>query len=132
MAINPLVRKRFHAMGGQAAPDLPEQVPLPLGDFLLVRLPPMETKTAGGIIIPENEADKRRHIFTAGEVVAMGHECYSDKEKYPTPWVTVGDQIMFAKYNGTRFMVDGREYRLMLQDEVQALCPDPFAVKQAN
>jgi co-chaperonin GroES (HSP10) len=47
------------------------------------------------------------------------------------PWCDPGDTVLISKYAGTRILVDGDEYRVINDDEVQAVIPDPSAVRRA-
>ena len=67
-----------------------------------------------------------------GAVIDMGSEAYSDKDRFPNgPWCKVGDFVMFRPNTGTRFKVNGAEYRLMNDDSVQAVVADPRGVVRA-
>jgi co-chaperonin GroES (HSP10) len=67
-----------------------------------------------------------------GLVLDMGAQAYSDKDRFSTgPWCEVGDYIMFRANTGTRFMVGGKEYRLMNDDSVEATVKDPRGVSRA-
>lgn len=110
--------------------QLDAQIPTPVGYHLLVMMPSVE-KTYGdsGII----KADKTVHddsiMSMIGVVLDMGHQAYTDKERFPTgPWCSVGDHVMFRYNTGTRFTVQGQEYRLMNDDSVEAIVKDPRGV----
>jgi len=66
-----------------------------------------------------------------GLVVDMGDQAYSDTERFPTgPWCKQGDYVMFRANSGTRFKVDGLEYRLMNDDSIEAVVADPRGVSR--
>ena len=57
--------------------------------------------------------------------MAMGPQCYKDKERYPEgPWCKEKDWVMFARYAGSRIKIDG-EMRLLNDDEVLATIDSP-------
>ena len=61
-----------------------------------------------------------------GLVMAMGSQCYKDKERYPEgPWCKEKDWIMFARYAGSRIKIEGGEMRLLNDDEVLATIDSP-------
>ena len=61
-----------------------------------------------------------------GLVMAMGSQCYKDKERYPEgPWCKEKDWVMFARYAGSRIKIDGGEMRLLNDDEVLATIKNP-------
>jgi co-chaperonin GroES (HSP10) len=108
------------------------QLPKPVGYMILVALPNIEEAYASGII----KADRTRHeeyiLATMGAVIDMGSEAYADRERYPNgPWCKVGDFVMFRPNTGTRFKVNGQELRLMNDDSIQAVVPDPKGVMRA-
>ena len=64
--------------------------------------------------------------FQVGLVMAMGPQCYKDKERYPEgPWCKEKDWVMFARYAGSRIKIDGGEMRLLNDDEVLATIDSP-------
>jgi len=59
----------------------------------------------------------------------MGESAYSDEERFPSgPWCKVGDYVMFRMNTGTRFKVNGKEFRLMNDDSIEAVVPDPRGI----
>lgn len=89
----------------------------PLHDRVLVRRLEGEEKTAGGIIIPDTAKEKPQK----GEVVAAGPG-KRDKDGGQTPMsVKSGDKVLFAKYAGTEFKMDGVEYLMMREDDILAI-----------
>ena len=66
-----------------------------------------------------------------GLVLDVGDQCYADTERFPTgPWCKQGDYVMFRANSGTRFTVDGREYRLMNDDSIEAVVDDPRGIQK--
>ncbi len=66
-----------------------------------------------------------------GLVMDMGEQAYSDEERFPTgAWCKQGDYVMFRANTGTRFTVNGLEYRLMNDDSVEAVVADPTGIKR--
>ena len=65
-------------------------------------------------------------------MIDMGNEAYSDKERFDTPWCKEGDYVMFRANTGTRFKIGDTEFRLMNDDSVEAVVPDPRAVARAS
>ena len=67
-----------------------------------------------------------------GAVIDMGESAYSDEERFPSgPWCKVGDYVMFRMNTGTRFKVNGKEFRLMNDDSIEAVVPDPRGICKA-
>jgi len=112
--------------------EVEAQLPKPAGYMILVALPKVEEAYESGII----KADRTRHeeyiLATMGAVIDMGKEAYSDTERFPNgPWCKIGDFVMFRPNSGTRFKVNGMEYRLLNDDSVQAVVADPRGIVRA-
>ena len=89
----------------------------PLHDRIIVKRLEEETKTKGGIIIPDSAKEKPQE----GEVLAVGNgKTLEDGKVHPLD-VAVGDKILFSKYSGTEIKLDGVEYLIMKEDDVQAI-----------
>ncbi len=80
----------------------------PLGTRVLIRPLEQEAKTSSGLLLPETAKEKPQ----MGEVVAVG-----DDESIK---LKVGDKVLFAKYSGTEFKLEGTEYLLMECSDVLA------------
>lgn len=89
----------------------------PLHDRLIVKRLDEEAKSKGGIIIPDSAKEKPQE----GEVLAVGNgKILKDGEKVPVD-VKVGDRILFSKYSGNDIKIDGEEYLILREDDVQAV-----------
>lgn len=86
----------------------------PLQDRILVQRMEEETKTKGGIIIPDTAKEKPAE----GKVIAVGNGKISDKGERMALEVKVGDRILFGKYAGTEVKIEGEEYLIMREDDV--------------
>lgn len=89
----------------------------PLSDRIVVEPRELETKTAGGIVIPDT-ADKDKPI--QGTVIAIGNGKYIDGKLQPLQ-VKVGDKILFGKYAGTSVKLDDQEYLVMREEDVMGV-----------
>ena len=102
------------------------KIPKPTGWRLLVLPFKMKEKTKGGLVLAETTLEKQQVASQCGLVLAMGPDCYRDKERYPEgPWCKVNDWVMFARYAGSRIKIDGGEIRLLNDDEVLATIDSP-------
>ncbi len=102
------------------------KLPQPTGWRLLVLPFKMKEKTKGGLVLAETTLEKQQVASQVGLVMAMGPDCYADKERYPEgPWCKVKDWVMFARYAGSRIKIDGGEMRLLNDDEVLATIDSP-------
>lgn len=104
----------------------------PSGYRLLVRVPPLEEMTKGGIVRPASTRAVEESATQLGEVLAMGPAAYGDAEKFPDgPWCQVGDVIFMRQYSGTRFKIGGQEYRLINDDTVEGVALRPELIERA-
>ena len=102
------------------------KLPQPTGWRLIVLPFKMDEKTKGGIIMNETTLEKQQVASQCGNVLAMGPQCYKDKERYPEgPWCKVGDWVIFARYAGSRIQIEGGEIRLLNEDEILATIENP-------
>ena len=86
----------------------------PLQDRILVQRVEEETKTKGGIIIPDTAKEKPAE----GKIVAVGNGKVGDDGKRVALEVKKGDRILFGKYAGTEVKIEGEEYLIMREDDV--------------
>lgn len=129
-------------LGVMHAPD-------PVGHFMLVALPKVELSKL--LITPDSVTDRERAASVIGTVIAMGPDCYKDPEpvvpdivrsaiaagmpvsvsliaprpRFPSgPWCKKGDTVLFSRYAGKRFKIEGVEFRMLADDEITATIPD--------
>ena len=101
-------------------------LPRPTSWRLLVLPFKMKEKTKGGVILAEDTLERQQVASQVGLVMAMGPDCYADKDRYPDgPWCKEKDWIMFARYAGSRIKIEGGEMRLLNDDEVLATIDSP-------
>ena len=107
-----------------------ERLPSPTGWRILILPYRGVGKTSGGISLPK-EAVEEQHVSTqVGFVLKVGDLAYKDPEKFPVgPWCKEKDWVMFARYAGSRFSIDGGEVRILNDDEILARISDPEDVK---
>jgi chaperonin GroES len=89
----------------------------PLQDRIIVKRVEEETKTAGGLFIPETAKEKPQR----GEIVATGNGKKTEDGKVLPLDVKVGDIVLFGKYAGTEIKVDGDDYLMMREDDILAV-----------
>jgi co-chaperonin GroES (HSP10) len=112
--------------------EIDAQLPKPVGYRVLVALPQQADTYDGSNILKTDTAKRHDHIMSImGLVMDMGEQAYSDEERFPTgAWCKQGDYVMFRANTGTRFTVNGLEYRLMNDDSVEAVVADPTGIKR--
>lgn len=86
----------------------------PLQDRILVRRVEEESKTKGGIIIPDSAKEKPAE----GIVVAVGEGKRTEDGKRMTPDIKEGERVLFAKYAGTEVKIEDEEHLVMREDDV--------------
>ena len=102
------------------------KLPQPTGWRLIVLPFKMDERTKGGIIMNETTLEKQQVASQCGNVLAMGPQCYMDKERYPEgPWCKVGDWVIFARYAGSRIQIEGGEIRVLNEDDILATVKNP-------
>ena len=89
----------------------------PLHDRVIVKRLENETKTASGIVIPDNAAEKPDQ----GKVLAVGPGKKNDKGELAAMSVKVGDRVIFGKYSGQTVKVDNKELLVMKEDDLFAV-----------
>ncbi len=86
----------------------------PLHDRVVVRRLEDETKTAGGIIIPDTAKEKPMQ----GEIVAAGPGARNEQGALVALDVKAGDRILFGKWSGTEVKIDGEELLIMKESDI--------------
>ena len=95
-------------------------------------MPDPEEKTEGGIIKATQTLREEEIGSIVGMVLELGPDCYKDPSKFPTgPYCKEGDWVMMRSYSGTRFKLEGKEFRLINDDSVEAVVKDPRGVVKA-
>lgn len=89
----------------------------PLADRLIVKRLSEEEKTKGGIIIPDTAKEKPQEA----EVIAVGNGKVLENGKIQPLEVKVGDKILFSKYSGNEIKVEGEEYLILREEDIQAV-----------
>ncbi len=86
----------------------------PLQDRIIVKRVEEETKTKGGIIIPDSAKEKPAE----GKVISVGKGKVNNDGKLIPLDIKEGDLILFGKYSGTEVKIEGEEYLIMREDDV--------------
>ena len=99
----------------------------PLHDRVVVRRVEEDTKTAGGIIIPDTAKEKPQE----GEVVAVGPGARDEKGVVQSLDVKAGDRVLFGKWSGTEVKIDGEELLIMKESDIMGIIEGATAAKKA-
>ena len=99
----------------------------PLGDRVLVKRVEEESKTKGGIIIPDTAKEKPQE----GEVIAAGAGVKNEDGKLTPLDVKAGDRILFGKWSGTEVKVDGEDLLIMKESDILGIIEGSASKKKA-
>jgi chaperonin GroES len=99
----------------------------PLHDRVVVKRIEEDTRTAGGIIIPDTAKEKPMQ----GEIVAVGPGGRDEAGKLVPLEVKAGDRVLFGKWSGTEVKIDGQELLIMKESDILGILEGPFNVKAA-
>jgi co-chaperonin GroES (HSP10) len=106
--------------------SLLERMPNPTGWRILVLPYRGKGKTEGGIFLPDSAVEQQKISTQVGYVLKVGPLAYQDSEKFPSgPWCAEKEWVMFARYAGSRFAIDGGEVRILNDDEILARINEP-------
>ena len=89
----------------------------PLHDRVVVKRVEGDTKSAGGIIIPDTAKEKPME----GEVVAVGPGARSEDSKLHALDVKAGDRVLFGKWSGTEVKIEGTDYLILKESDVMGI-----------
>ena len=89
----------------------------PLHDRVVVKRADAETKTTGGIIIPDTAGEKPQQ----GEIVAVGPGARDETGKAVALDVKKGDRVLFGKWSGTEVKIDGQELLIMKESDIMGV-----------
>jgi chaperonin GroES len=99
----------------------------PLHDRVVVRRIEEDTKTAGGIIIPDTAKEKPMQ----GEVIAVGPGARDEAGQLVPPEVKPGDRVLFGKWSGTEVKIDNEELLIMKESDILGILEGKATVRAA-
>ena len=113
----------------QKAKSLPE----PTGWKILCVVPDVaDTFENSSIVKADTFMKQEEHATTVLFVLKVGPDAYKDEAKFPTgAWCKQGDFVLVRTYSGTRFKIFGKEFRLINDDQVDAVVEDPRGLTRA-
>jgi chaperonin GroES len=89
----------------------------PLGDKVLVERVEAESKTTGGIVLPDTAKEKPQR----GKVISVGEGKMLENGSRKEVQVKKGDLVLFTSYAGTEIKIDGKEYLIMDESDIMAV-----------
>ncbi len=99
----------------------------PLHDRVVIRRIEEDTKTAGGIIIPDTAKEKP----SQGEVIAVGPGARNEKGEVVALDVKVGDTVLFGKWSGTEVKIGGQDLLIMKESDIMGVLEGTKSAKKA-
>lgn len=105
-----------------------ERLPTPTGWRILLLPYQGKKKSEGGILLTTETQEKERVATVCGYVLKVGPLAYKDLDKFgpdAEPWCKKGDWVIFGRYAGSRFKIEGGEVRLLNDDEILAKIASP-------
>ena len=99
----------------------------PLHDRVVVRRVEQESKTAGGIIIPDTAKEKPQE----GEVIAVGPGARDEAGRVQPLDVKAGDRVLFGKWSGTEIKLEGEDLIIMKESDIMGIIDNSAARKAA-
>lgn len=106
--------------------DAIDRLPQPTGWRILILPYRGKAKSKGGIIITDETRERESLATVCGYVLRMGSDCYKDPDRYSGgPWCKEGQWVIFGRYAGSRFKIEGGEVRIVNDDEIIGTIADP-------
>jgi len=116
----------------QEAAKKASQLPAPKGFRILCAVPQVEEEYEGGLIKAEDTKRVEEQTTVVLFVIKLGDLAYADKDRFPTgSWCKEGDFVLTRPYTGTRVVIHGREFRIINDDNVEAVVDDPRGIRRA-
>jgi co-chaperonin GroES (HSP10) len=129
--IQPIEKPKEDTSSEEKATSLPR----PTGWKLLCIVPDVSEKLDGtelDLVKPTSILKQEEHATTVLFVLEVGPDAYKDQAKFPNgAWCEKGDFILVRTYSGTRFKIFGKEFRLINDDQVDAVVLDPRGITRA-
>ena len=112
--------------------NLLDKLPTPTGYRILVLPYAGPKKTKGGVYLSDKTQATIQMTTVCAYVLKVGELAYKDKEKFPEgPWCKEGEWVIFGRYAGSRFKIEGGEVRILNDDEIIARINNPEDILHA-
>ena len=92
----------------------------PIREYVLIRRLESESKTSGGLIIPDTAKEKP----VQGIVIGLGEGKIDDNGQLIKPVIKEGDKVLFTKWSGTEVKMDGETFLVMKENDIIAIIED--------
>lgn len=132
LTLPPSIQPREEPQADAAPEEKAASLPEPTGWKLLCIVPEVSEKIDGtelDLVKPTSILKQEEHATTVLFVLKVGPDAYKDTNKFPTgAWCKQGDFVLVRTYSGTRFKIFGKEFRLINDDQVDAVVQDPRGI----
>lgn len=108
--------------------SLLEQLPEPTGWRIMILPYRGKRKTSGGIELTDETLGRQQVSTVLGYILKVGSLAYSGERFSTGPWCEEGDWVLFGRYAGSRFQIEGGEIKILNDDEIIAKVSDPEAI----
>jgi len=127
------IQEQSASAEGDAAEQKATMLPEPTGWKLLCIVPDVQEKFDGSSLVKaESHMRQEESATTVMFVLKVGPDAYGDKDKFPSgPWCKAGDFVLVRTYSGTRFKIYGKEFRLLNDDQIDAVVDDPRGITRS-
>lgn len=111
-----------------------KMLPEPTGWRILCVVPDVkETFEGSSLVKADTFMKQEEHATTVLFVLKVGPDAYKDTTKFPTgAWCKAGDFVLVRTYSGTRFKIYGKEFRILNDDQIDAVVDDPRGITRAG
>lgn len=115
----------------QNAEEKASQIPAPKGWRILCAVVEVSDTYDSGLAKASSAKKNEEIMSPVLFVMKFGDLAYKDEQKFPTgPWCAEGDFIITRPYTGTRIMIHGKEFRVIYDDQVEAVVQDPRGISR--
>ena len=132
ISLPPTIQPKEAPSEDAAPEEKATSLPAPTGWKLLCIVPDVSERLDGtdlDLVKPTSILKQEEHATTVLFVLKVGPDAYKDTNKFPTgAWCKEGDFILVRTYSGTRFKIFGKEFRLINDDQVDAVVDDPRGI----
>ena len=116
----------------QSAEEKARQIPAPKTFHLLTVLPDIDEEYESGLVKAGTTIHYEEVLSPVLFVIELGPDAYADKSRFPSgPSCQKGDFVIVRPNTGTRIKIHGKEFRIIKDDQVEAVVQDPRGISRA-
>jgi len=116
----------------ETAQEKAKQLPQPVGEYILCAIPEADKTFENGLFKSDQTVKIEEQTSVVLFVMKLGPLAYKDADRFPEgPWCKEGDFVIVRGYTGTRLKIHGREFRLITDNQIEAVVEDPRGISRA-